>query len=190
MSGVVESPVLNAARDKHSQLSIIQDKEWISAVRSKAFSACRNIGERIEIQRIFTSFGEPDINQPMFIRNRELISLSDMKRRLIDEGEFYIRLNEESDNAFEWRAAEKLSVLHGLIVEESRIFPLFAYTGELKVDSDLRELINNSSEPLFVFLKSIVSCMGPDAEVSCEYHQRSGYKEDYIDVFISAKPMS
>lgn len=189
ITGVVESPVVNAARDKHSEISIIQDKAWLTAIRSKAFLACKNIGERIGVQRIFTEFGEPDLNQPMFIRNRELISLSDMKRRLIEEGIFYIRLNEKSDKSFEWSAAEKLDVLHGLEVEERRIYPIFSYSGNVTADSDLRELINSSGEPLFVFLRSIVRELGQNADVKHEYHQAKGYRSDYMDVIISAEPI-
>lgn len=189
-SGVVESPVLNAARDKPSQFSVMQDKQWINAVRTKAFSACKHIGERIETQRIFVKLDQPDHNQPMFIRNRELITLSEMYRKLREENTFYIRLNEKSDKLFEWSAANSLSILHKLVIDESRIYPLFSYEGKVAADSDIRELIEHSSEPLFVFLKSVVRELGENADIKCEYHLERGYREDYIDIYISAEPIS
>ncbi|TGM73986.1 hypothetical protein EHR01_10720 [Leptospira mtsangambouensis] len=182
--GVAESKAINAARDRHSRIDLRKDKEWIECVRSKAFAVCRNIGEKIELQSLFVSFDVPDPNQPMFICNREFISLSELKRKVKNNGIFFIRLTEESENEFSWKLAENLSIITGLSVDESRVFPLVKFRGAIGLGQSIENLVNEANEPLFNFLKEICAELGPSSSIKSEYVESSGYRNDYIDIFI------
>lgn len=185
IQGVVESNATNAARDQHSDLSVHTDKDWISNVRSKAFSACRNIGEIISLQALLLSLNDPDPNQPLFIRKRELISLSELKRQIVKEGVFQIRLLEDSKDEFKWKAAKKLSTIIGLNVDEKRVHTLVELEGKVTEEEDIENLVNNAKEPLFYLLRDIRDLLGPAAEIKWNHHEVDGYKEDYIDIVIT-----
>ena len=132
--GVVQSNVTNAARDRFLKLHVATDKTWLDIVRPKAFALCRNIGEQLALQKVLASIDSPDINQPLFIRNRKFITYADLKRNLSEEGFFHIRLVEDSENQFSWKLTDKLSVITGLTVNEQRVYPLIKFEGDISRD--------------------------------------------------------
>ena len=188
IQGVVEGVATNAARDQFSAVSVTSDSDWIKEVRSKAFALCQHDGERISLQEILLSIDEPDANQPLFIRNRELITFSKLSLQIKRDGIFSIRLTEDSDNVFKWERTEKLSSLLGLDIDERRVYSLVEFRGVMSPDSNLAELIESKNEPLFLLLRKICDVLGSSPEIHSEYHQMSGYRESYIDVEISAIP--
>jgi hypothetical protein len=112
--GIVQSQVTNAARDRFAELTVMNDKTWIDSVRPKAFNLCRHVGEQLALQKVLMSIDSPDASQPLCIRNRELLSISELKGKLSEEGVFHIRLVEDHDKEFVWKAAEQLAILTGL----------------------------------------------------------------------------
>lgn len=186
IQGVVESSVTNAARDQHAQLAIHADQKWINSVRTKAFAACRHIGETIAVQNLLVSLDEPDPNQPLFIRNRELVSQSELERHVANEGFFSIRLQEAGNDIFEWKESEKLLIIIGLNIDEKRVYPLVKFEGTIAGDADINKLVDSSKEPLFRFLHRIREVLGPAAKLKWELHEQKGYNEDYIDLMIFA----
>lgn len=188
MCGLVQSNVTNAARDRFSRLTVLNDKVWLDAIRPKAFSLCRNIGERLAIQKFLVSTGDPDISQPLFIRNREFISISELKRKLSEEGFFHIRLHEDSDEEFSWKTADKLSLITGLNVKEQFVYPLIAFSGSIPRNSDIEAAILSKEQPLFRFLREVRDAIGQNVKITSEFHEVSGYHEDYIDIMLRESP--
>lgn len=186
--GLIQSNVTNAARDRFSMANVYTDKAWLDVVRPKAFSLCRNLGERLVLQKLLASIDSPDINQPLFIRNREFISYADLKRNLSEDGFFHIRLAEERDNQFSWKPTDKLSVITGLTVNEQRVYPLIVFEGGISRDSDLETYIQSNEQPLFRFLREVRDTLGPNVKITSEHHEISGYHEDYIDITFRALP--
>ncbi|HQT32935.1 MAG: hypothetical protein B7X82_14470 [Hydrogenophilales bacterium 17-64-65] len=187
--GVIQSQVTNAARDRFSELTVLNDKTWINAVRPKAFNLCRNLGEQLALQKFLISIDSPDSSQPLFIQNREFLSISELKRKLSEDGFFHIRLVEEREEQFVWKAADRLSVITGLTINERRVHPLVTFDGSVSPDSNLTEQIHSGQEPLFHFLREIQDTLGPNVTITSEHHEVSGYKEDYIDVTFQAEPV-
>ncbi len=185
--GVIQSQVTNAARDRFSELTALNDKTWIDVVRPKAFNLCRNVGEQLALQKFLISIDSPDSSQPLFIRNRNFLSISELKRKLSEEGFFDIRLVENRDEQFVWKAADRLSVITGLTVNERRVYPLVTFAGNVSPDSNLTEQIHSGQEPLFRFLRDIRDILGPSVAITSEHHQVDGYMEDYIDVKFRAE---
>lgn len=186
--GLIQSNVTNAARDRFSHLNVSTDKAWLEVVRPKAFSMCRNIGEQLALQKLLVSIDGPDINQPLFIRNRQFISLSDLRRKLSEEGYFHMRLVEGDDDQFLWKPADRLSVITGLNVNERRVYTLVAFDGTLQPDANLETYIEGNEKPLFRFLREVRDTLGPKVKITSNYNEASGYKEDYIDITLQALP--
>ncbi|MDO8273817.1 MAG: ATP-binding protein [Gammaproteobacteria bacterium] len=184
--GIVESRTTNAARDRHSQISVSDDSLWLSSVRSKAFAICRHIGERISIQGLFSIMGELDPNQPAFIRNREFLSLNDLMSQVIQDRSFAIRLVEVEDNIFRWKPAEQLSTIVGLNVDEKRIHSLVNFKGDIAPTMDISEVALSSREPLPRFLRIICDVLGPSSSIHMVHNERDGYHNDYIDIVVAA----
>jgi Histidine kinase-, DNA gyrase B-, and HSP90-like ATPase len=192
IQGVVEASATNVERSRHSKISIFEDKNWINEVRSKAFALCRHLGEKIAIQQTLVQFGETDPNQPLFLRNREFISLSELKRQIVSDGAFYIRLEEiigERD-AFAWAPAEKLSTFIGLTVEERLVYPLVEFKGSIQSSSYISDLVEVSADPLVRLLKEIRDLFSEPVEISSDHHQAGRYGKDYIDIVIRPKVIS
>lgn len=183
IGGVVESTTLNAARNRFENIPIVQDEAWLKETRGKAFAACENFAEQLAVQGLFHSLKKPDMNRPLFIKNRSLISWNELKAIAIRQGFFNIRLFEESrEKTFKWKAATKLEVLHGLNIDENRVFPLFDYEGSYNIGDDLNVSILKADNQLLSFVCAILDEMGPDASVICDYVEMSGYQDDYVDV--------
>jgi hypothetical protein len=187
--GLVQSTVSNAARDRFKGNGYLIDKLWFETVRPKAFGLCRNIGEKLAIQKVLISSGNPDITQPLFIRNRELISISELMRQVTEDGFFHIRLSEVRDSLFSWKAIDKLSVIVGLPVNERRVYPLLEFAGNLLRDSNLEDHIESGEQPLFRFLRTVRDALGSNVKIESEYHEVGGYREDYIDISFCALPV-
>ena len=184
ISGIAESNATNAARDRHSELSARTDKIWFGKIRGKVFSACRHIGEKIAVQNLLMAHDEPDPNQPLFIKSRELISLTELKRQISSTGRFFIRLHEDSDDVFVWKTAEKLSAIFGLSIDEQQIFPLVEFSGKVNPGDDIELQIDDSGDTLFRFLRDIRDAIGPTSRIESEHHTQDGYKNDFIDIRI------
>lgn len=186
--GIVQSNVTNAARDRFASTKFYADKAWFDTVRPKAFGLCRNIGEQLALQKLLISIGAPEITQPLFIRNREFISISVLKRKISEDGFFHIRLSEEGDDKFSWRAIEKLEVIIGLTINEKRVYPLLSFGGNISSDTDLEKCIESGEQPLFRFLREVRDILGPNVKIESEHHEVSGYRDDYIDITLLSFP--
>ncbi|OZY83846.1 hypothetical protein CBP51_18690 [Cellvibrio mixtus] len=184
--GVVESSTTNAARDRFATPNIIEDHNWIKSVITKGFTHCKNIGEKIALQSVGAKLGHLDKNQPLFIRNRELISLSELYRIIENENFFSITLSEYS-SGFTWRIPEKISIILGLSVDEKKVYPLIEFQGSIQKDSDITTLIERPNSSLFSLLKEITLLLGPSSEVQCEFVDRNGYTNSYCTLTILKK---
>lgn len=184
--GIVESSTTNAARDKFSTLTLHKDQSWANEALLKAFAICRHLGEKIAVQKICSSLGAPDPKQPLFIRNRELVSLVELQRKILNEGIFSIKLTETENNIFSWKPEDKLSIIVGLTVDEKRVYPLIPFEGNVQNGSDINGLITTGTQPLFCFLNRIRELLGPGAKVESAYFEKTGYKNNYIVINITA----
>jgi hypothetical protein len=181
IGGVVESTTLNAARDRFENIAVHKDGKWLKEARSKAFSACKNFAEEMAVQRMFHVLGKPDLNRPLFIKNRELISWNELKIIAVDQGFFNIRLSEErGEKDFKWEAATKLSVLYGLEIDENRVYPLFDYEGKYNFGEDINELVLDTDSQLLNFIQEISEEMGPNTTIKSDHVEQSGYLNDYV----------
>ena len=180
--GVALSNVINAARDRYSDESISRDKAWVDIVRAEGFRTCQNIGEKIALQQLLARLDKPDPNQPLFIRNRDFISLSQLNGFIADEGYFHIRLVEKGGESFSWPQAEKLIMITGLDIDERRVYPLIDFSGAVKSSEDIEAMLADDPEPLFAFLRNIRDHLGTNVKIQADHHQVSGYNNDYIDI--------
>lgn len=185
IGGVVEASVTNAARDKFSSIDILKDENWLKPVIAKAFALCRHIGEKIAMQKICSTFGFFDENQPLFITNRELFTLNELHKKIEEENNFHITLSETDHNHFSWKFSNDLSIIIGLNVDKNRVYPLLDFNGTVPKEADINHLISLGADPLFCFLRNIKELLGPTAEVSYQYNQREGYKNSFINIRIS-----
>ena len=84
------------------------------------------------------SFNE---NEPMFVLNRELLSLGGTLDRIRAAGEFELRLEERGSNdEFHWPVASDLSIITGASVNNTRIYSLVEFDNKFLEDCDLRHL--------------------------------------------------
>jgi hypothetical protein len=183
IGGVVESITLNAARDRFEYIAVHKDEVWLKETRAKAFAACKNFAEELAVQGLFHKLEKPDFNRPLFIKNRELISWNELKVIAVEQGFFNIRLVEEGrDKTFKWKAATTLHVLHGLKVDEDRVYPLFDFEGTCNAHEDLEIAMLKTDNQLLSFINTIMVEIGPNASINTEYTEKNGYKDDYVDV--------
>jgi hypothetical protein len=182
ISGIVETETTNAARDRFSSLSVKNDEKWITEVRSKTFSACHNIGEILTIQKVFLDLGYPDINQPMFIKARKIVSHSEIIREIDQTGRFNIILSEIEQDQFGSVVYESISPITGLEVDDHRIYVLVALPGSIGLTDDVVVAIRTKSDPLFKVLRDFINALGPEPEIKHTRYEAEGYRKDYIHI--------
>jgi len=185
LTGVIESNTTNAARDKHSKISIIEDTKLIKELNDKAFLKCEHVGEKIAIQELFFEIGHLALDEPSFILNREIITFNELKQKLNEVCFFSVRLTENHNDVFTWKPADKLSPIVGLKIDKCRVYPLISFEGKLDKNSDIPKAIKEIDSPLCRILKDISELLGPDAKITSDYFDRNGYNNDFIEITIS-----
>jgi len=180
IQGVVESASVNAARERFKALSIHSDSAWIKESSEKAFGQCVNTGEMLSIQEFLLSIGRINEEHPLFLIDRKIVSLRGLAEEVERQAVAVIRLKEDGEDEFSWKAVEKIAPIIGLKVDPTRIYSLVDFPVRISSPESIEDLIAEEDGPLAMVCNRIIEAM-KGAQVQFEHTQRR-YGDSTLDL--------
>ncbi len=191
--GAIEGRATRASREVATFFEPWSDREWVAEQERRIFAGVAHLGDRLAAQQALIHIGTLNENEPMFVLNRDVVSLVTLKERIHTAGEFEIRLEESHRAEFQWKAPESLSIITGIAVNARRVYPLVNFEGQFLETFDLIEYLNNDyrikdTETGHAFnkvMQQLIDILGGRVSVKKEFSDRNSYsKTRYMDLLV------
>ena len=132
--GATAGLVTRATREFARFLKPSLDPNWVSEQEQCIFFEADDVGRKLPAQQGLVGIGTFNENEPMFVLNREILSISVIKDRIRAAGQFELRFEQSNagNDRFGWPVASNLSIITGASVNAIRIYPLVEFGDSLQ----------------------------------------------------------
>lgn len=177
--GATEGSVTRATRESARFLQPSLDPNWVSEQEQCIFFEADDVGQKLLAQQALVEVKTFNENEPMFVLNREILSIAIIQDRIRAAGQFELRMEERSsrdDGRFRWPVASHLSIITGASVNAIRIYPLIEFDDTFAEDCDLRELgSENEGTACGRILRSFFQALGGSSDQKKEFGEMDEY---------------